>query len=71
MEVKKPIYKAREIDLPATIATLERGESITLPFRPETKPTTVRVTVCRINQNGEPKYTTSETLNGMIIKRTA
>ena len=70
MEYQKPIYKERQIDLRATALALGVGDCIILPYTPALRVGAVRTAMCRLGQEGSPKFSVCETINGCKITRT-
>ena len=64
----EPIMK-EGIDIRASLAQLEIGESVMFPFRNDFKPSSIRVAISRINAEGGARYSAHETINGTFVER--
>ena len=69
MVERKAIYKAKEVDIKATVVQLEANDTVYLPYDPQLRINAIRTAVSRLNHAGEPKYSVKETVNGSIITR--
>ena len=69
MDYKKAIYKEREVDLTATMQSLDVNEAVFLPYRPELRLNAIRCAASRQGKKDGRRYKVSDVINGTIITR--
>ena len=69
MEYKQAIFKAKEVDLTATVSQLDTHEAVYLPFMPNLRIGAIRTAISRLNKQVKEHYTVKETVNGSVITR--